>query len=128
MARTLRSDADTRSSSGSTHSQLIAAHLYGDDGLMEFITGIAAAPLAVSARMAVTASTGPAMLGVSVEGPAVALVEQASAPGLSTGVTAGLIPVIDLPESDLTVAGGRRTSPSGIRIWPTLAVARCECG
>ncbi|HEY3383501.1 MAG TPA: NBR1-Ig-like domain-containing protein [Vicinamibacterales bacterium] len=93
----------------SSHGRLIRAHL---NGLVEFITGAAAvAPRAAAIRegiqpAAAASSLGPTMLRLSVEGPAVALVEQVNAPGLATGVTSGLLPIIDLPESDLGVAGG----------------------
>jgi hypothetical protein len=88
----------------SEHSSLIRAHIYGDLGLVKFITGIAAqTPNIPSAPE----TAGPSTLTVSVEGPAVALVEQVNTPGLSTGVTPALQPVIDLPESDLSVVGGK---------------------
>ena len=113
LSRKLRSDTGTMSGSGSTHAQLVAAHLYGEEGLVKFITGTpAVAPTTATNTNAVKeepadGSVGPSMLDLTMEGPAVALVEQVNAPGVATGVTPALLPVIDLPESDLSVAGGQ---------------------
>ncbi len=92
-----------------THAELISAHIYGPSGLVQFMTGTAAvapAPDRAPSSSAASNMTGPTMLNVAVEGPAVALVEQVGAPGLSTGVPTSLVPVIELPESDLGVSGG----------------------